>query len=69
VRGRVVTTAKEYRDYAAECMEWAKTATTDADREIFLQMAASWLKAASLAEPIAGYAKPSKPIIRSREAS
>jgi hypothetical protein len=63
-----MTTAKEYRDYAAECMEWAKTATTDADREIFLQMAASWLKAASLAEPMTIRAEPSKPIISGREA-
>jgi hypothetical protein len=50
-------------------MEWAKSAKSDAEREIFLSMAASWLKAASLAEPMTIRAEPSKPIISGREAS
>ena len=41
---------KEYREYAAECLEWAKTAKSDREREIFLQMANTWLQAASCAE-------------------
>jgi hypothetical protein len=48
----VATTAKEFRAYAAECMEAAKTANTDEEREAFLQMAMDWLRAASLAEPM-----------------
>ena len=44
-----MATAKEYRAYAVECMETAKT---DKEREAFLQMAADWLRAASIAEPM-----------------
>jgi hypothetical protein len=39
-------------------MEAAKTAKTDEEREAFLEMAANWLRAASLAEPISS-ARPS----------
>jgi hypothetical protein len=45
-----VTTPKEYREYADECFGWAKTAKSDRERDIFLQMAHTWLEAASLAE-------------------
>ena len=38
----------EYRDYADECMDWAKTAKSDRERAIFLQMAQTWLHAATL---------------------
>ena len=38
----------EYRDYADECMDWAKTAKSDRERAIFLQMAQTWLDAATL---------------------
>jgi hypothetical protein len=31
--------AKEYRDNAVECMGWARTARSDRERAIFLQMA------------------------------
>jgi hypothetical protein len=47
-----VATAKEYRAYAAECLEAAKAAKTDEEREAFLHMATNWLRAASLAEPM-----------------
>jgi hypothetical protein len=49
-RARIVTTPKEYREYADECFGWAKTAKSDREREIFLQMAQTWLEAANLAE-------------------
>ena len=49
----VVTTAKEYRKYAAECLESAKEAKSDSDRDTYLAMATAWLRAAALAEPIA----------------
>jgi hypothetical protein len=41
-------TPEEYRQYAAECVAWAKEAATDAERETFLQMAEDWLRAAAL---------------------
>jgi hypothetical protein len=47
--GRVVSLAKEYREYADECMGWAKSAKTDHERDIFLQMAAAWNHAALIA--------------------
>jgi hypothetical protein len=42
--------AKEYREYAAECMDWARTAKSDQERDTFLQMAQTWLNAALVAE-------------------
>jgi hypothetical protein len=45
-----VSSAKEYREFADECFGWAKTAKTDRERDIFLQMATAWIEAARLAE-------------------
>jgi hypothetical protein len=45
-----MTTPKEYREYAQECLDWAKTAKSDKEREIFLQMARTWPEAARGAE-------------------
>jgi hypothetical protein len=45
-----VASAREFRAFADECMEWAKTAKSDREREIFLQMAQTWLQAAVLRE-------------------
>jgi hypothetical protein len=42
--------AKEYRDHAAECMGWAKTARSDQERVTFLEMAQAWIQAAIVAE-------------------
>jgi hypothetical protein len=42
--------AKQYREFADECLGWAKTARSDRERRIFLQMAETWLEAAALAE-------------------
>jgi len=44
----VVASAEEYRAYADECLGWAKTARTETERQIFLQMAQTWLRAAVL---------------------
>jgi hypothetical protein len=41
--------AKEYREYVDECIGWAKTAETDHERDIFLQMAKAWMEAALIA--------------------
>jgi hypothetical protein len=42
--------AKEFRECADECLGWAKTAKSDKERKIFLQMAQVWLEAAHLRE-------------------
>jgi hypothetical protein len=38
--------AKELRENANECLGWARTAKTEREREIFLQMARAWTEAA-----------------------
>jgi hypothetical protein len=40
-----VSSSKEYREYADECLGWARTARSDRERAIFLQMAQTWLEA------------------------
>jgi hypothetical protein len=40
--------AQEYRDYADECVAWAKQAKTDSERDLFLKMAEDWLRAAAV---------------------
>ncbi len=42
--------SKQYREFADECMHWAKTARSDKEKRIFLQMVETWLNAAVLAE-------------------
>ena len=36
--------AKEYRELADECLGWARTAKSDKEHRIFLQMAEAWLE-------------------------
>jgi hypothetical protein len=45
-----VVSPTEYRKFAQECLEWAKTARSDRERDIFLQMSETWIVAAALAE-------------------
>jgi hypothetical protein len=59
--------AKEYREFAHECMGWAKTARSDQEQRIFLQMARTWLWAAAQSSgdtslPFPGYAKTDHPM-------
>jgi hypothetical protein len=51
---------KEFQEYADECMAWAKSAKTDKEREIYLQMAKAWSDAALIAREkhIPAFAKP-----------
>ena len=42
--------ATEFRENADECMDWARTARSERERAIFLQMAETWLQAAALLE-------------------
>ena len=46
----IVSSAKDYRGLADECLGWARTANSDKERRIFLQMAEAWLGAAAQAE-------------------
>jgi len=43
-----VTTADEYRQYAQECYESARIATSQAVRMQFVELAQLWLKAAQM---------------------
>jgi hypothetical protein len=45
-----VSSPKELRSYADECLGWARTARSDKEREIFLMMARTWLEAAERME-------------------
>lgn len=47
-----MTTATEYRKYAAECLESAKETKSESERDAYLEMATAWLRAAALADPI-----------------
>jgi hypothetical protein len=40
--------AKQFQEYAEECISWAKSAETDQERETFLQMARTWMEAEML---------------------
>jgi hypothetical protein len=44
----VMSSAEEFQAYAEECLGWAKTARTDKERDIFLQMARAWMEAVHL---------------------
>ena len=54
--------AKEYRAYAAECMDWAKNAKSDVERDRFLTMASAWLRAAAISELAASRQKEIEPV-------
>ena len=40
--------AAKFREYAAEHLDWAKTAKSTKERQTFQQMAEAWLEAAAL---------------------
>jgi hypothetical protein len=41
-----MTTAKEYREFATECLRWATEVEAKDDRQAFLDMARDWTLAA-----------------------
>ncbi len=45
-----MTTPQEYRQFANECLRWARKAKTDSEREQFLQLANAWVQVASLTD-------------------
>ncbi len=51
VEWRVMKSAKQYREYAEECLKWAKEAQSDEYREALIQLAQDWLLAAIKAKP------------------
>jgi hypothetical protein len=48
--GHITSVAKQYREFAHQCFSWAKTANTEHEREIFLEIATAWMEAARCAE-------------------
>jgi hypothetical protein len=40
--------AARFREFAAEHLDWARTATSDRERETFEQMARAWLEVAAV---------------------
>ena len=50
--------SKEYREFADECMRWAKAARSDREKRIFLQMAETWGLNAAFARIVANSGKP-----------
>ena len=45
-----MSSAEEYREFAEECLGWARTARSERERRIFLPMAEAWLEAAARSE-------------------
>jgi hypothetical protein len=45
-----VSSVEELRANSDECLDWARTARTERERQIFLQMARAWLEAAARRE-------------------
>jgi len=39
--------AKQFHEFARECMRWAEEATSEEDRRHFIEMAKAWVHAAS----------------------
>jgi hypothetical protein len=42
-----MATADEYRQFAEECLRWARDAKPDEERKAFLDMARAWTQAAA----------------------
>ena len=61
--------AEQYRAYADECFGWARTAKTEREREIFIQMAQTWLAAAVRAGPAGDMRQPLAPSVFSAMAT
>jgi len=59
-----VMSAKDFREYADECLGWAKTAKSDKDRKSYLQMAETWLRAAAQYEKLRPSRKRSEAVDR-----
>lgn len=47
-----MTTAKEYREFAIECLRWATEVESEEDKQAFLDMARDWMLAAMRLEGV-----------------
>jgi hypothetical protein len=47
-----MSSAKEYREFAAECLRWATEVESEDDRQAFLDLARDWTLAAMRLEGI-----------------
>jgi hypothetical protein len=56
-----VSSPREYRDHVTECLASAKAAKSDAERQIFLDMAKTWLETAVQAVIPTAPQQPAKP--------
>jgi hypothetical protein len=45
-----MSSAKEFREFARECLDWARTARSEGERATFRQMAQTWIEAAQRLE-------------------
>jgi hypothetical protein len=45
----MVISAKEFQDYASDCMQWARQAESESERDTCLEMAAAALRASTAA--------------------
>jgi hypothetical protein len=45
-----MSSAKEFREFARECLDWARTAKSEHERATFMQMAQTWTEAAERLE-------------------
>jgi hypothetical protein len=57
----VMTSAKEYRQYAEECLTWAKQAETASEQETLLKMAEDWRRAAAIEQNVSALVPPTRP--------
>ena len=56
-----MTTPQEYRQYAEECLRWAREAEDETQRQRFLEIASAWVQAAAVGDgklPTAPKAEP-----------
>jgi len=53
----VASVVIEFRENAKECIGWARTARSDRERQIFLQMARAWTEAADRRERLHAVAR------------
>jgi hypothetical protein len=44
------TSAKEFQDYAADCIQWARQAESESERNTCMEMAAAALRASTAAD-------------------
>jgi hypothetical protein len=64
---RIVESVREFQAFTDECLDWAKTAKSDRERGIFLQMAETWIRAAILAESAQPSSGPSQFLVAAEQ--